>query len=132
MADAALSSFIYQDYTSIYAYAGVEAIRARLVKEGAIVVWNEDDTFLGILTPADVVVRSHRLVVDCLRYKPVIHSSQTVIDALRTLLDNNEVILPVVDTDGRFMGLLRQSTLVKHLLLETPSAKSAPTPPPLR
>ena len=132
MADPALHFFLDQDYTSVYAYAGVEAIRARLVKEGAIVVWNEDDTFLGILTPADVVVRSHRLVVDCLRHKPVIHFSQTAHEALRTLLDNKEIVLPVVDADGNFAGLLRQSTLVEWLLSSNPSTKSPPTPPPLR
>lgn len=132
MADSALTSFLDQDYTSVYAYAGVEAIRARLVKEGAIVVWNEDDTFLGILTPADVVVRSHNLVVDCLRHKPTIHSNQSVLDALRTLLDSKEMILPVMNADGQFVGLLHQRTLVEKLLLERPPTKSIPTIPPLR
>lgn len=132
MADPALTPFLDRDYTSVYAYAGVEAIRARLVKEGAIVVWNEDDTFLGILTPADVVVRSHHLVVDCLRHKPIIRSDQSVLDALRTLLDSKEVILPVMNADGQFAGLLHQRTLVEQLLLERPPTKSIPTISPLR
>ena len=130
MADALLSPFLDQDYLSVYAYAGVEAIRARLVKEGAIVVWNEDDTFLGILTPADVVVRSHHLVVDCLRHKPIIRSDQSALDALRTLLDSREAVLPVKHPSGEFAGLLHQRTLVEQLLLERP--RSFPTIPPLR
>lgn len=132
MADSPLTPFLDQAYTSVYAYAGVEAIRARLVKDGAIVVWNEDDTFLGILTPADVVVRSHRLVVDCLRHKPVVRSDQSVLDALRTLLDSKEVILPVVNADGQFAGLLHQRTLVEQLLLERSPTNSIPTISPLR
>ncbi|MGB3779030.1 MAG: CBS domain-containing protein [Tunicatimonas sp.] len=132
MADPALHSFLDQDYTSVYAYAGVEAIRARLVKEGAIVVWNEDDTFLGILTPADVVIRSHRLVVDCLRHKPVIRSDESVLDALRTLVDSREVVLPVVSADGQFAGLLHQRTLVEQLLLQKPPRDPIPTIQPLR
>ncbi len=132
MADPALHSFLDQDYTSVYAYAGVEAIRARLVKEGAIVVWNEDDTFLGILTPSDVVIRSHRLVVDCLRHKPVIRSDESVLDALRTLVDSREVVLPVVSADGQFAGLLHQRTLVEQLLLQRPPQDPIPTIQPLR
>jgi Mg/Co/Ni transporter MgtE len=132
MADSALASFLDQDYTSVYAYAGVEAVRARLVKEGAIVVWNEDDTYLGVLTPADVVARPHRLVVDCLRHKPFIGADQSVLDALRVLLDSKEVILPVMNPDGRFAGLLHQRTLVERLLLEPPSRGSIPTIEPLR
>lgn len=132
MADFPLTPFLDQTYTSVYAYAGVEAIRARLVKEGAIVVWNEDDTFLGILTASDVVIREHRLVVDCLRHKPMIQSDQSVLEALRTLLDSREGILPVVHADGRLAGLLHQSTLVEQLLLERPSARAIPTIFPLR
>ena len=132
MADPVLTSFLDQNYTSVYAYAGVEAIRARLVKEGAIVVWNEDDTFLGVLTPSDVVVRSHRLVVDCLRHKPAIRSTEPVLDALRTLLDSKEAILPVMNADGQFVGLLHQRALVEQLLLDRPPANSIPTISPLR
>ena len=131
MADFPLIPFLDQAYISVYAYAGVEAVRARLVKEGAIVVWNEDDTFLGILTPSDVVIRPHRLVVDCLRHKPVIHSDQSVLDALRILLDSKEMILPVVHADEQFAGLLHQSTLVEQLLLRPP-ARAISTILPLR
>ena len=131
MADS-LTSFVDQTYVSVYAYAGVEALRGRLVKEGAIVVWNEDDTFLGILTPTDVVIRSHRLVVDCLRHKPVLRSDDSVLDALRTLLDSKEAILPVMHPNGQFGGLLRQTTLIEQLLLGPPPAKPLPTITPLR
>ncbi len=95
-------------------------------------VWNEDETFLGMLTPADVVVRSHHLVVDCLRRKPSIRVDQSVLDALRTLLDSKEVILPVMNPDGRFAGLLHQRTLVERLLLDRPSRGPIPTIEPLR
>ena len=132
MADSPLIPFLDQAYTSVYAYAGVEAIRARLVKEGAIVVWNEDDTFLGMLTPADVVIRSHRLVVDCLRHKPTIRSDEPVLDALRILVDSREVVLPVVNADGQFAGLLHQRTLVEHLWLQKPPRDPIPTITPLR
>ncbi len=95
-------------------------------------VWNEDDTFLGILTPADVVIRSHRLVIDCLRHKPVIRSDEPVLDALRTLVDSREAILPVANADGQFVGLLHQRTLVEQLLLKKPPGDPIPTISPLR
>ena len=113
-----LSSFINQEYTSVYAYAGVAAIKSRLVEQEAMVVLNEDDTFLGVLTPTDVLMQPHHLVIDCLRHKPMLYSDQTVIQALRMMLTHREAVLPVIYHDDRLAGLLYQSTLVRHLIEE--------------
>lgn len=129
MASLPLSPLIDQEYSSVYAYAGVEAIKARLVEEGAIVVWNEDDTFLGILTPVDVVIHPHRLVIDCMREKAVVRPDQPLREVLRIMLDSNETVLPVVYRRGALAGLLRQNALVEHLLAQPDSAKPSSTLP---
>ena len=134
MAKALLSLFIEQSYSSVYAYAGVAAIRARLVAEGGIVVWNEDDSFLGVLTLTDVVAQPHRLVIDCLREKPLIRPTQSVREVLRIMLDCGETVLPVVYERGELAGLVYQRALVEHLLNKEEESKSQSinTPPPIR
>ena len=133
MAKASLSPFIDQSYFSVYAYAGVAAVRERLVADGGIVVWNEDDTFLGVLTPTDVVARSHQLAIDCLRQKPSVYPSQSVREVLRTMLDSGETVLPVMYERGKLAGLVHQRTLVEHLLSERDEGRLSPIDtPPLR
>lgn len=126
-----LSLFIDREYSSVYAYAGVAAVRSRLVEEGAIVVWNEDDTFLGVLTPADVVTQPHYLVIDCLRDKPALRPDQSITEALRMMVHHRETVLPVVDSQGKLAGLLHQHALVQHLLEEYRPKKRL-SPPPIR
>ena len=120
-----LSSLIDQDYSSVYAYAGVEAIKTRLVEQGVIVVLSEDDRFLGVLTPADVLTRAHHLVIDCLQDKPTIRFDQTIATALDILLASRESALPVLRDDGQLAGVLHQYRLVRHLAEENKQLKSA-------
>ena len=132
MPSSSLSPFINQEYSSVYAYAGVEAIKSRLAEQGAIVVLNEDDTYLGVITPTDVLLQPHRLVIDCLRSKPVIHPDHSVIEALNTMLEHQEVVLPVVYHRGELAGLLHQRTLVQHLMKENSRLSKDQSIPPLR
>ena len=128
-----LSPFIRQEYFSVYAYAGIDAIRVRLIEEGAAVVWNEDDTFLGVLTPDNVAAQPHRLVVDCLRKKPVVRPEQSAQEVLRMMLDHRETVLPVMYERGELAGLVYQRTLVEHLLDQ--ATEKVPKPdrtPPIR
>lgn len=133
MAKAPLSPFIDQSYSSVYAYAGIAAIRAQLVAEGGIVVWNEDESFLGVLTPADVVAQPHHLAIDCLREKPMARPSQSAREILRIMLDCGETVLPVMYDRGKLAGLVHQRALVEHLLGEK-QGKPDPIdiPPPIR
>ena len=118
MPSSPLSPFIDQEYASVYAYAGVAAIKSRLIEQGAIVVLNEDDTFLGVLTPTDVLVRANHLVIDCLRDKPTIQPDQSFEEVLDIMLASRETVLPVVYHHGKLAGLLHQRTLVQHLMKE--------------
>ena len=128
-----LSALVDQKYSSVYAYAGVEAIRSRLAELGAIVILNEDDTFLGVLTPTDVLIRASRLVIDCLRRKPVIYIDQSVEEAVDTMLTNYETVLPVMHRYGKPVGLLHQHTLIEYLLKENRRlAQENSSIPPLR
>ena len=113
-----LSSFIDQEYPSVYAYASIAAIKSRLVEQEAIVVLNEDDTFRGVLTPIDVLLRPYHLVIDCLCDKPVLYSDQTVAGALENMLTYREAVLPVMNHQEKLIGLLHQRTLVQYLLAE--------------
>ena len=118
MARLPLAPLIDQQYAIVYAYAGVDAIRLRLAKEEAIVVLDEEERFIGLITPRDVVQRGHRLVIDCLQEKPTIHPEHSVSEALHVMIEAREYVLPVVYERGKLAGLLRQRDLIKHLLIE--------------
>lgn len=133
MPSSPLSPLIDQEYSSVYAYAGVAAIKPRLAEQGAIVVLSEDETFLGVLTPTDVLLHAHHLVIDCLRDKPTLYSNQSMEEAAALMVTSGESVLAVVYHHGKLAGLLHQRSLMQHLIKENHRLMEiCSTMPPLR
>ena len=78
-------------------------------KQGRIIVVDQEDHIVGILTDSDVLrSEEHQITVDKVMNPMVvtINEEQTIRDAGRLLIENNIAGLPVVDTEGKVVGLL--------------------------
>jgi PAS domain S-box-containing protein len=110
-----VGDFVQKDFQTTNPYVGVNLIRKNLISCGAIVVLDEDSNeYLGVLTPFDIVQRRYNLVADCLIEKPMLGYEFNIKDALETMYQQNEEVLPL-EKNGQFEGLVFKKDLVSYL-----------------
>lgn len=111
-----ISNFIQKDFQTTQPYVGINSIREKLIRHSAIVVL-EDDTndFLGVLTLPDIVQRQHNLVIDCVTKKPILKFECKVAEALEIMRKQNAEVLPVANEISFFEGLVFKDDLIAFL-----------------
>ena len=102
---------VSDSYPIVDAYAGVRDVSNQLLENGFLVVFN-NDKYLGILTPHDVLSRPHKLVIDCLSNNNTrgLNASDVLEVALNRLNQVNTAALPVYD-GSRYQGIIRKDSL---------------------
>jgi CBS domain-containing protein len=106
--------FVRRDFQTVPAYSGIQSIKRKLLHYTALVVLDEDQNTMGILTIADVVSRPHNLVIDCLTHKPTLPADFTLEEALSTMDREQMDVLPM-SIAGRFEGLIFRNDLIGFL-----------------
>jgi CBS domain-containing protein len=105
--------------------AAAERMHARNV--GTLVVVNREGKPIGILTDRDLVVRAvargldpyETIVSDAMTLCPVAAREETTLeDALRTMRSGGFRRLPVVDGEGKLVGLLSLDDILDLLAVE--------------
>ena len=110
-----VGNFVRKDFQTTYPYVGVNSIRELLISHSAIVVLDEDtNEYLGVLTPLDIVQRQHNLVIDCLTNKSILQFECDVEEALETMHKQNTEVLPL-ENQNKFEGLVFKNDLVTFL-----------------
>lgn len=110
-----VGNFVRKDFQTTCPCVGVNSIREKLISQSAIVVLDEDtNEYLGVLTPLDIVQRQHNLVIDCLTNKPILQFECNVEEALETMHKQNAEVLPL-ENQNKFEGLVFKNDLVRFL-----------------
>ncbi|MDP1763939.1 MAG: hypothetical protein Q8L07_08645 [Sediminibacterium sp.] len=110
-----VGNFVHKDFQITHPYVGVNLIRKKLISHSAIVVLEEDtNDYLGVLTPLDIMQQQHILVIDCLIKKPMLQYKCKVEEALTTMHKHNTEVLPV-ENHKKFEGLVFKDDLVTFL-----------------
>jgi len=110
-----VGNFVQKNFLTTPSYVGVNLIREKLISHSAIVVLEEDtNNYLGVLTPLDIVQRQHNLVIDCLTKKPMLQFECKVEDALEIMHKQNAEVLPL-ENQKKFEGLIFKNDLVTFL-----------------
>ncbi len=110
-----VGNFVRKNFQTTQPCVGVNLIREKLISHSAIVVLDEDtNEYLGVLTPLDIVQRQHNLVIDCLTNKPILQFECKVDEALETMRKHNAEILPL-ENQNKFEGLVFKNDLVTFL-----------------
>lgn len=105
---------IEKGYEAVTPYAGTASVEEQLLKNSFLVVLDQG-VFRGVLTPADIVESSHRLVVDCLREKPYVDCEQEVESILELMRQSLNAVLPVFKGD-EFIGVVTQARITDYLV----------------
>jgi len=101
-------------YPTIYPFEGVINIEDKFIGKGYLVVVDEQNNYIGILTPFDLVRRPHKLVVDCLTSKDTVSTEDSPVEVFGKFNKNNSEALPVFK-DGKFKGVLEKGCVLEKL-----------------
>ncbi len=108
-----ISRLVYRNYHETSPFAAVQAIEEVLLKESFLVVV-DNDSFVGLLRPSDILESPRMLVADCLHRIPVVDASQDVDSVIELMRRTNNSVLPVFE-EKRFVGVIRQVDIAEHL-----------------
>src|SRR5690606_2862698 len=106
---------VRRNYAVANPYIDIQSVRNALIEEEAIVVIDdESQKFMGVLTILDMVRHPRLLVVDCLSEKPSVTPSDTIAAVPDIMNRLPEHVLPVMK-DGHLEGLIFKSDLLQEM-----------------
>jgi len=108
-----IKNFIQKSFQSAQPYEGIRVIEKRLIKHLFLVVI-DDGSFLGVLTPEDLVKSPNRLVIDCLHKKPNVDIDQDIQSVIGLMKESKNSVLPVFKSD-KFIGVVTRSAIADFL-----------------
>lgn len=95
-------------------YTGIDVIESLLRKHLHLVV-KDGESFIGVLTPKDILVAHKRLAIDCIQEKPTLDVDCEINRALILMKEAQENVLPVCKgTD--FLGIVTHEAISEYLL----------------
>lgn len=103
-----------QSYVTTEPYVGINLIEDLLLRHRFLVVMKQKN-FLGILTTADVVEFSHRLVIDCLSELPHVNSDSELEPILNLMKYRHLSVLPVFHAND-FIGVITLEDITDYYL----------------
>ena len=110
-----VSYFVRRDFHTVQAYSGIQSIKSNLLRYTALVVEDDEQNPLGVLTLSDVVQRQHNLVIDCLTRKPTLPAETPLEEAL-AIMDREQLeVMVVKNTSGHFEGLIFKNDVLSFL-----------------
>lgn len=110
-----LNFFVKHVYPISSPFAGIKSVKDHLIRDGAVVVMGDDpDDPIGVLTSGDILRRAHNLVIDCLSPKLML-SINTSIEAVLEIMFREDREALLVQNDDRFEGIVFKKDLVEFL-----------------
>ena len=106
-------SLIQKDVTKVAAYSGVNSAYELLINKKVLAVF-DNEVFIGVLTLRDLAERPHRLVIDCLKKRPIVNYNQKIELALELMEKSQGSVLPVFKNES-FIGIITQEDITRHL-----------------
>jgi len=112
-----IEALIKTDLPTIYAYTSAEIARRKISKgQTALIVVDEQDHPLGIVTAKDIFQKPYQLVADCLLEKPALRPGHNIYEAAQILVQRQEEAAPVYSKNGTFLGAILKDNLIEYLL----------------
>lgn len=109
-----VSYFVRRDFPTVQAYSGIQSIKSNLLRYTALVVQDDEQNTLGVLTLSDVVLKQHNLVIDCMTRKPSL-PAETPLDEALDIMDQEKMEVMAVNTAGHFEGLVFKNDLMSFM-----------------
>lgn len=109
-----LSSFVNNDNEIVSSFNSTTSVIPRLLKKKYLVV-EDDESFVGLLTPRDIVENYHNLVVDCLCEKPLVHINDDINDVITVMDKSGFRALPVFSESEVFIGIVAYEKILSSV-----------------
>lgn len=108
-----IKHLIKKSFKTTYPHAGIESIEKSL-RDNSFLVVIDSGSFLGILTPSDIIKSPHQLVIDCLHDKPRVDLEHDIESVLILMKKSRNPVLPVFD-GVKFIGVITQTVITGYL-----------------
>ena len=108
---AHVGELIKHDTPRVNPYAGTKQVMSELLRHSALAVQDENEVLFGVLTPNDVLLNPHNLVIDCITPKKSIQFDSEIESALDLMLAEKTNALPVFKGEA-FAGVVLKEDLV--------------------
>ncbi|MBN2166175.1 MAG: hypothetical protein JW717_07865 [Marinilabiliaceae bacterium] len=109
-----ISNYISNDYQVVHPHTGVNLIEETLINNNFLVVQDELKQFYGIITPADLIKRPHKIVIDCLDNIEKVYENETLIEVYNKMITTNRDVLPVFKNDS-LCGVIKMVNLISNI-----------------
>jgi predicted transcriptional regulator len=114
---------LQSDEAVVHPFASISSVEKELIEKTFMVVKDDTGKFYGIVTPSDVLVMGHQLVIDCLRPKAAIDEDDQIEKVLMIMNEKREYVLPVFNKKNVYIG----STTYARVIEEVGLLKRQPT-----
>jgi CBS domain-containing protein len=109
-----IAELVNKNEIVIHPFVSVASIENELIHNAYLVIKNEN-SFIGLLTPSDVLVNGHNLVIDCYTKKPLINGNMDAESVMNMMFQEGLLVLPVVDDDNKYIGSVQVNTMIKEI-----------------
>lgn len=109
-----VKNYLSENYPVTEPYCGINSIENRLIESGYLVIMDEENGFIGILTPVDLIQRPHKLVIDCFTEKDRLNQDDTLLSSFDKFHVNKTSALPVFN-ENEFCGIIEKQTVADAL-----------------
>ncbi len=111
-----VTKYMLSSYPKVQPYEGINVVEDRLLNKGYLVVLENND-FVGVLTPGDLIKRPRKIVVDCLTSKENVFHTDTLACIFKKFNTSQSPALPVFREDT-FLGIIDKENLLKNFKVE--------------
>ena len=94
---------LQKDEVIVHPFCSVFSIEQILIEKTYVVV-KDEQRYYGILTPSDVLMMGHQLVIDCITAKTKINEDDEVEKILMIMNNEKQYVLPVFSKRNEYIG----------------------------
>ncbi len=105
---------LFTNFIPINQERGVASIKKELLLNQYLVVVDDNDKFIGILSSCDLIAKPHKLVADCVIDKEIILPGDTLSTIVEKFHKSRCSALPFYE-DGKFSGVIEKNCIIKNL-----------------
>jgi len=105
---------VTQNYVIVHHEAGVASIRDKLFCNQYVVVADDINKYIGLLSLTDLVLKPHNLVVDCLTEKQKLSPDDTISTIVEKFHKCKSPALPFFE-NGEFAGVIEKNCVIDQM-----------------
>jgi predicted transcriptional regulator len=109
-----ISELVNRNEVVVRPYTSIGSIEKELIGNAYIVI-KDEDRFIGILTPFDVIASGHNLAIDCYSEKTPINGNEDAEEVMNYMLVRGIMVLPVVDDGNTYLGSIQIKTMLQKI-----------------